>query len=333
MKQILLFSIFIILNLNALGQTKKAADYGYKHLIYKYNNDNVDILIKSKKGEENIKKPLLFFCQGSLPQPLIKLGDKGAYGIFPFNADNLSSKYHLAIIGKPYIPLISETSSLGNNFAYIDSSGKFPKEYSKRNLLNYYVDRNIQIIQYLQKQEWISKHRLVVAGHSEGSTIASKMALKSKEITHLIYSGGNPMGRIMSIIQQQRANEKDANSKKYAQEEIKYWQFVVENKTDMDDSYGDTNKATFQFSNPPIEYLEKLKIPVLVCYGTKDYSAPFNDFMRIDFIRKSKTNFKFNSYIGTEHNYFPLTNENKPNHKIFNWNKVADNWLEWLNES
>jgi len=49
-------------------------------------------------------------------------------------------------------------------------------------------------------------------------------------------------------------------------------------------------------------------------------------------MRKNKTNFSYNAYIGMEHNYFPLTNENKPNYEIFNWDRVANDWLKWLNE-
>ncbi len=71
---------------------------------------------------------------------------------------------------------------------------------------------------------------------------------------------------------------------------------------------------------------------MFITYGTKDLSAPFNDFMRVDFIRKSKNNFTFKAYIGTEHNFFPLTADSKPNYDIFNWDKVADDWLKWLNE-
>lgn len=322
----------IILILNVFGQTKTAKDYGYTHLIYNFKNDPVDILVKSKKGEESIPKPLFFFCQGSLPQPLIKVDEQDAYRVFPFNTDSLTTKYHLVIISKPYIPLISETKLLGNNYTYIDSTGRYPKEYSGRNLLDYYVDRNIHIIKYLQKQQWVSNKQLVVSGHSEGSTVASKMATKSSLITHLIYSSGNPMGRIMSIMQQKRTVETDTNSTQQAEETIKYWQYVVKNKTDMDTTYGDTPKATYEFSNPSIEYLEKVKIPVLICYGTKDYSAPFNDFMRVDFIRKNKNNFTFIGYIGLEHNFFPLKADNKPNYELSNWDKVAKDWINWLNE-
>lgn len=323
--------IFLLLTIYSFGQNKRPEDYGFRRFQIIYKGDIVDVLIKSKKGEENIRKPLFFFCQGSLPKPLIKYDGKGVYGVFPFNPDSLTIKYHLVIVSKPNIPLIMDVKALSKSFDYIDSTGHYPKQYSDRNLLDYYVNRNIKIIKFLQKQNWVSNKQLVLAGHSEGSTVAAKMASISHLVTNLIYASGNPMGRIMSIIQQDRANETD--SVKRAEADFDYWQSVIKNKTIMDGTHGDTNKATYEFSNPPIEYLKKLKIPVLVCYGTKDWCAPFNDFMRVDFIRKGKTNFQFNPYIGTDHNYFPLLSDGKPNYEIFNWDKVADDWLTWLKQN
>lgn len=325
--------LLLLLTTSTFGQTKVPEDFGFRHIVVKYKTDNVDILIKSKKGEENVPKPLFFFCQGSLPKPLIKYHEKDIYGVFPFNTDSLSQKYHLVIVNKPFIPVIADYKTLSSSFNYVDSTGKFPKEYSDRNLLSYYVPRNVAVVKYLQKQKWVTKTQLVVAGHSEGSTVAAKMAADYKKITHLIYAGGNPLGRIMSIIGQSRASETYEDSKNFGEDEIRYWEAVVKNKNDMDGSQGDTHKATFEFSQPPIEYLEKLKIPVLVSYGTKDWSAPFIDFMRVDFIRQEKRNFTFHPYVGTEHNFFPLTADNKPNYDIFNWDKVATDWLKWLDEN
>ena len=322
--------IFLLSTISSFGQNKKPEDYGFRHLQTIYKGDTIDILIKSKKGEEQKAKPLLLFCQGSLPQPLIKFDEQGMYGVFPFNPDSLTIDYHIAIVSKPFIPLIREKKLLGKNFTFTDSTGNYPKKYSERNLLDYYVSRNVEVIKFLQKQTWISKNRLVVAGHSEGSTIAAKLAFLFTKVTHLIYSGGNPMGRIMSVIGQNRAIETDTDSTKYGEESIKYWKSIVGNKTDMNASNGDTNRATYEFSNPPLDYLENLKIPILICYGTKDWSAPFNDYLRVDVIRKEKDNFTFKTYIGTDHNYFPLLPDGKPNFEIFNWDKVANDWQKWL---
>ena len=157
------------------------------------------------------------------------------------------------------------------------------------------------------------------------------MAIELKNATHLIYSGGNPMGRILSIIEQNRAYETDTDSTRYGEDNINYWADIVANKDDMNSSKGDTYKATFEFSEPMITYLEKLKIPVLVTYGTKDWSSPYNDLLRVNTIRQNKSNFTFKAYIGTDHNFFPLTNDNQPDYNIFNWDKVANDWLKWLN--
>jgi dienelactone hydrolase len=325
---ILILSACLLFNANSYSQNKQAEDYGFKHLQIIYQRDTVDILVKSKRGDEQKNKPLFLFCQGSLPQPLIKYDEQGIYSVFPFNPDSLAIDYHLAIISKPGIPFFSNIKLLGKDFTYTDSSGNFPKKYIKRNLLDYYVNRNIEVIKFLQTQSWVSKKKLIIAGHSEGSTIAAKIALSYPAVTHLIYSGGNPLGRILSIIERQRANETDSN--KFAEKEIKNWENIVTNPTNMDASNGDTYKATFEFSIPPIQYLQKLKIPVMVCYGTKDFSSPFNDYLRIEMIRQKKNNFIFKAYIGTEHNYFPLKADSEIDYDKFNWDKVADDWRNWL---
>ena len=64
MKKIICIS-FLLTVISAFGQTKTPEDFGFRHIVYKYKTDNVDILIKSKKGEEDRKKPLFFFCQGN----------------------------------------------------------------------------------------------------------------------------------------------------------------------------------------------------------------------------------------------------------------------------
>lgn len=312
------------------AQKNRPEDFDFKHLQTIYEGDTVDILLKSKKGEELKRKPVFLFCQGSLPQPLIKTNGEKTYTIFPFKTDSLEVDYHIAIISKPFIPLVVEARTLGQNFIYEDpKTGKIPQNYSDRNLLDYYVERNLKVIDFLQKQPFVDNSKLIVAGHSEGSTIAAKLATITKKITHLIYASGCPFGRIMAMIGQARSAETDTDSTRYGEREIDYWQDVVNNKIDMDDTNGDTYKATFDFSIPPIQYLEKLTIPVLICYGTKDWSAPYNDYLRIEMIRQKKKNFTYKAYIGLEHNFFPLTATGQPNYDLFNWNEVANEWWKW----
>jgi dienelactone hydrolase len=332
MKTLILIS-FLLVTIISYGQNERPEDYGIRHLHTVYKGDTVDILIKSRKGEEQKRKPLFLFCQGSLPIPLIikydDNGKKGIYPLFVFNPDSLSPEYHLAVISKPCVPLIADQKSLDTDLTYKDSTGKFPGRYIERNRLDYYVDRNIAVIRYLQTQPWISKDKLVVAGHSEGSTIAAKLAFSFPKVTELIYSGGNPLGRIVTIVEQQRAFENDTT--RSGERAFDAWKNIIDDPTNRQASQGDANIATYQFSvPPPMEYLEKLKIPVLITYGTKDYGSPFNDYFRVKMIDQKKTNFTFKAYIGVEHNFFPLKANGETNFDVFNWDKVADDWQLWL---
>lgn len=313
------------------AQKKTPEDLGFRHLTLTYQGDAVDVLIKSKKGEENKAKPLFFFAQGSLPRPLIKYDQHGYYPVFPFDTEALCETYHLVIVSKPYIPVCADAQTLDNH-NYVDATGQFPKAYNDRNLLSYYVPRNLAVIRYLQKQPWVSKQKLVAAGHSEGSTVVAKMAQQSRKITHLIYSGGNPLGRIASVIEQSRRRESDLEP--LADADFSYWQAVVSHKTDLsDDGQGDSFRATYEFSQPPIQYMEDLKIPVLVTFGTRDYSATANDYFHVDCISRGKTNVTFKPYLGTEHNFFPITLDGKVDYDTYNWNKVAADWLSWLQQN
>lgn len=301
-----------------------STDMDYRHIRFDYLKDTVDILVTSKKGEKDIPKSILFFCQGSLPVPLVIHDEEIQYGIFPFDAEIFSSKYHVVIVGKPGITFSEDVSMLNPDFTVAMPS----YEFVKNDNLDYYVERNNTILKYLTKQEWVLTNQLVVAGHSAGATVAAKMSLENKLITHLIFASGNPFGRIMTMIERSRAYESD--STKYAQNDYEYWTLI---STKNPDELSHQEKNDLSFSIPPFEYLKELKIPVCVSYGTKDHSAPFNDYLKAWCIHNKKSNFKFFDYVGLEHNFFGSNAQGETDYNQFNWDKVAGDWSVWLNES
>ena len=322
MKKIILL---LLISVTTFGQ-KKPEDFGYRHLTFTYKKLTVDVLIQSKEREENIQKPLFFWCQGSMPQPLLKYDETGLYGTFPFDVDDFLSDYHLVIVGKPGVPLISDVKDLKAEYQYLNENDSVPKIYSEHNYLDYYVERNDFIIKKLLKEKWVSKNKLVLAGHSEGSTIAAKLATKNKKVTHLIYSGGNPYGRILSMIEEEVFKLKNYDI-------IDYWREVVVNKNNLNYNGGDTYKATFDFSIPSADNLKKLKIPVLVAFGTKDWNAPFVNLFQIESIKLNSTNFTFIPYFDVEHNFFPVNEKREPNYEIYNWENIGKDWKNWLNKN
>jgi len=239
-------------------------------------------------------------------------------------------EFHIVIIGKPFIPIIANVNQLGEKYTFSKDNEKngTPKNYIERNYLDYYVFRNNFILKQLAKERWVKSKKIVVAGHSEGSSIAAKMASINKKITHLIYSGGNPYGRIMSILAESRFNENDSNED--SSDTIGYWENVVANSRITNSNGGDSYKTTYDFSLPQRDNLVKLDIPVLVVYGTKDWSVAYNDLFQIEMIREKKNNFTFKTYANLEHNFFPVKADRKPDFDVHNWDKVAEGWLAWL---
>jgi hypothetical protein len=313
----------LLISKNYTLAQKTPEDFGYKSISFKFQDDRVDLIVISKKGDEKIAKPLFFFCQGSLPRPVVIYDEKGLYGTLPFNETDFLDDYHIVIVAKPNIPIIANANTLGSDFMYLKEKGIPPKGYTDRNYLDYYVFRNNFIIKQLFKERFVSKSKLVVAGHSEGSAIAAKMASLNSKITHLIYSGGNPFGRIVNIL----SGEKNKN------ETLNYWKKVVENANTINYNGGDTFKATYSFSLPQRENLLQLKIPILFTYGSKDVVANYNYLFQIEVIRERKQNFTFLNYENLEHNFFLLNENNEVNYEIENWDKVAGDWLDWLKKN
>jgi len=325
MKQ--LASLLLLLSSSfAFSQAPTPESLGFMHKKLVYRKDSVDVLIYSKKGEESKPKPLFFFCQGSMPQPLIKYSDEGAYGVFPFSPDELAENYHVVIAGKPGVPLAAHEDELASNFVYVDST----TYYQQHNYLDYYVKRNLSLIRQLRKEKWASDKELVVAGHSEGSTIALNMAASSKKVTALIYSGGNPAGRIVSMLYEEQSREKSGDPE---QEELTaYWKEIVENKSLDTASQSDPFKTTYSFSQPLSDKFYSLKIPVYVTYGTKDWCAPYILELQINAISKSRNTIFFHAYPGCEHNYFPLLADGTTDYSQFRWDEVAADWNLWLSK-
>lgn len=333
MKNLFLFLVILITQ-NAFSQ-KTPEDFGYKHINTPFQNDSVHFIVKSKVGEEFKKKPILIFIQGSLAKPLIKYSENGSYyPPFPFDETIFTDMFHLICINKPNIPMVMDASDLGKNGQFIDSTTNLPPtKYTEKANLTYYTQRNTHIVDYLIQQDWVDKNIVVVAGHSEGSSIAVKMAANNNNITHLIYSGGTPYySRILSMITQDRKLENVKES--WVEKDFDYWKRVNANPDeDTRDKGYNSNKSTYSFSENLNDDIKKLEIPVLISYGTEDTACPFNDLLRIETIQANKTNITFRTYINREHNYFALNEDKKIDYNMFGWDIVGKDWLKWLIEN
>lgn len=326
-----LLLVFLFLYVNGLGQPAVQQNREFEHIRLNYKQDSIDVLKVSKKGQELDAKPLLFFCQGSLPVPLIITEGGTTYPPFPFDINTFTERYHLVIVGKPGIPLRAESTRLQADFSYLEDSTRLPPlHYSKNNYLEYYVDRNLFVIDYLLNQRYVDRTTVIAAGHSQGARVAFEMALKSKDVTHLIYAGGNPCGQIMSMVSRSRQCESPFDTTVSAENDFRLYEAMIADSSDDSMYNGDSFKSIYSFSKSSLNTFQNLDIPVLVCYGTLDSAAPFNDLLRVEVIKMKKKNIAFKAYIGLDHNYFGRTETGETDYGNFNWDKVANDWLNWI---
>lgn len=319
--------IFLLALGNSFAQQNLPTNFTYHSIVYK--KDSVHILLYQKQGDDKKQKPLFLFIQGSLPVPLMVTEDDYMYGVFPFNPDSLSTQCHIAIVGKPGIPLTADVNELQTDMTYFDPVTKVaPSSFSQNDYPNYYAGRESEVIKYLQEMDFIAKNKLVVAGHSAGATIATNLAVKNKKVTHLIYAAGNPYGRIVSMVASARKNETDTSS--LTEGIFKYWDRLSNGNPGPYSDYISPKISMVGWSKPMVKDLLKLKIPVLVVYGGKDLSAPYNDLLRIEAIRNWNYKISFHCYPGLEHNFFGMKEDGSVNYDNFNWDKVASDWNKWL---
>ena len=207
--------------------------FGYRHLVVLFGKDSVDVLVQSKPGEEQVKKPLLLWCQGSLPRPLVLYDSIGPLRVFPFatraGADSLAAFCHLAIIGKPGIPLTGNLQDLVDA-SFVDKTTRLsPAYFCQRDYLGYYVRRNEAVVRYLKKQPWVDKTRVVVGGHSEGSSVAAHLAAVPHLLSRPVYLSGSQLGRELTKMALSPANiDSDGTVAADVKAAFGYWQQAVD---------------------------------------------------------------------------------------------------------
>jgi dienelactone hydrolase len=309
----------------ASAQTKPALrrpeEFGYRHQVVMFGRDSVDVLLLSQPGEEQLKKPLLLWVQGSLPTPLVLYNHRGAYPVFPFHPKAVLKTCHLAVISKPGIPLTADVEGRDPNRVFRESPP--PAYYCARNYLDYFVRRDVAVLRYFKKQPWVDARHVVAAGHSQGSTVVAHLAATPGLLSHAVYLSGNPLGQLMSILAQNR-QEGDSVAAAFT---FQRWQTAVAHPA-VADCLGDDPRNTFGFGAAPLPVLLRAKVPVFVGYGTRDQGVNGDDFLRLECIRLHKTNFAFREYAGREHNFFGFKN-GQINYDDFYWDAVGEEFLRW----
>lgn len=309
-----------------------------RHYQLKNTKDTIDFILIN--GNIDTIKPVLIFCQGSKPMPLITNlpnGKKFITSLTNFDYQKISNEYHLILISSPNTPVEINEIQLSKDYCFITDTNNqqsFSSMYLKNNYADNYIRRTKEVINYLSNQKWVSPNKIILFGHSQGSKVVVGASLNNSKVYKVGYASGNPLGRIDQLVREQR---KLINDGKLTQEEgqsqiesiYEMWRQINEYPNAITTEFGDPNKTWTSFSIPYIEKLLKIKQPLYVVYGTADITSSFCDLLPIYFIRSHKNNLTLKPYAGLEHNFFETDRDGRPIYTKGHWEEVMNNFIKW----
>ncbi len=300
--------------------------------------DIIDFIIVDTLLET--KKPIFLWCQGSLPVPLFcEIENYGNYffggGVSNFNYTEIAKEYHLVIISMPKTPIIGKKENLNAGFQYVPNPEKprsFLREYIEADYLENYVDRALKVLEFLKLQNWVDHKKLIVAGHSQGSKITTKIAVKNSDVTHIGLFSANPFGRIDQYVREARLDAQLGNISWEKADSLMNDNYKFYEQANNEDSIriDPSLKAWKTFTETYYDDWLSLDIPIYLAYGTEDRTSDLCDIVPLFFIEKGKNNLTLKRHLGLEHNFFELKENGRANHEKGHWKEVMEEFIKWI---
>jgi dienelactone hydrolase len=306
------------------------------------------------------KKKTIVFCQGSGPVPLVINPKEGLCGIFPFRVDStIRKEFNIVIISKPGLKRYVTDADLSaelmkqGQYLQLDSMNRPPQKYTDNNKLYILGGNCIKVIQFLKKQPWVDKDNIYIFGHSQGAIVAAYVAANDpQDIKKVVYSQGNAYGVYAGYLSAMMYNQQsmpDVTRKmdsvyhihtslidgKPDKEMAQLYQWKENDLSDKkNNDFYDLYYGGWRSLEEPtaIEYLLKIKCPVLLVQGLNSPSDLDNKNIPLDFARHHKHNLTTLFYPGYDHNFFKQITDEKGNPKEpeFHWDDVFGDVRKWL---
>jgi esterase/lipase len=316
MKRIFLF--FLVFPHLIWGQYDPKQD-AYRHFSIAAKGDTINYHIYAK-GELQTKKGFILFLQGSGAQPLlrivtktdtIRITDQGKekkqlqrssmlYSSIPFDLDKIPEQYAFVVISKAGFPFMVKS----NDFI-------IPSKYYQTESLDYRVWQANAVINEMFKKQIPDAQKAIVIGHSEGSGVAAKLGTINKKITHIGFWAGNAVSQYYDFAISIRKDVITGKLSEAAGKQQLEALFTQIKKIENDPAnteqnwLGNSYRRWASFTEPPIDNLLKIDIPIFVAVAAKDNSVPIESslLIPIEFIRHKKNNLTFKLYPDYDHSF------------------------------
>lgn len=262
------------------------------------------------KSSIDKEKPLMVFIHGSGNEPTFAYHkDLNSYAWKGFTEiEKYKDDYHVICVSKPGIPLFDTIQKDPINYS---TSYPLNQEYIQKYSLEWRAESASLIINEALKTLPVDKSKIVVIGHSQGGQVAPKVAVLNKKVTHVVLLNTNSLNHLYDFVLQERYFAL-SGEQTYEQAQANIDSLFTEYKkifAEPESRDKKWNEETYyrwaSFSDEtPLENMLKLKIPIYVISGGKDFWGSFimnTDYVEIEFLRHKKTNLTYKVYPNANH--------------------------------
>ncbi|MBD0852650.1 alpha/beta hydrolase family protein [Maribacter arenosus] len=329
MKTFITFTFLLLFVFNLNGQCNKDLEM-YKHFQITVEKDTINYHIYSKNGLDSISN-ILLYVQGSGAFPLYQIKREGKSlwqsGV-PFDLSTIPDGFAFILISKRGIPFCTK---FGEPF-------DVPKIFYDNESLENRANRTSYVIDELVTSKMINPNKVVIIGHSEGSDVVAKLGTINDKVTHIGYWSGGANTQwfdftmfIRKDVLEGKITEVQA-TKRMDSLFFNFKEIASKSNSTMDFWEDNTYRRWNKFSEPAINNLLKIEVPLFVAIGTKDQAVPVEStyLIPIEFIRHKKDNLTFRVYPELDHGFEKeLENGEFEDH----WNDVFLEFMNWVEKS
>ncbi len=319
--------LFLFFSCSLFSQNLKS-EYLNGLSFYKYElikkNDTITFL--SSENVHESKKSNLIFVQGSNAKPIIFSYQNQQFVNLPFDYKKHKHEFNFIIIARKGIPIMGDYEKLPEA-TFKNKKGEEPTYYNKFNYLEYRVSQVNEICNLLSRT---NKNLIYLVGHSEGYKVVSKVPLINKYVSKIVCLSANPFNRTIEKIYTERLKSFNSKNSITEQKNIdkEYENFKIYSMPEYQNNELVRNFFSYE-KGFTVDNIKKIKIPILVAYGSKDEKSTLNDLLPI---LLKKENLELKVFSDMDHNFFKKEfdeNENQLEDSE-HWDEVFDYVTNWF---
>lgn len=323
----IVFGIILFLFQWSFSQNTPSYEH-FKHSSILTKKDTINYYAYSP-GEINNTTGILLFIHGSGAFPMFNVTKENQstslVSTIPLDLDMLPKNYAFVVVSKKCVP-----------FVMINHEYQPSKCFYENESLDYRVWQYDHVLNDMIKK--IKNPRnIITIGHSEGSDVVAKLGTINKKITHIgFWSGsGNSQYNDFALIIRKEVNERKIDEGLASKKLDSLYEQLNDIEKHPNDIHkfwmNNTYKRWHEFSEPAVENLLKISVPIFVAIGTKDEAVPVESSLIIksEFIRKHKKNLTFKIYPNYDHG-FETVPQNANEESQDKWMDVFNEFMNWV---